>query len=178
MKRFFSTLLLSLLVSTTAVSQIQNKFFGATLGESDINTTYSCMYDYFEEKPFYPLGILSVQNKVYAGYKWDAINAHFHNGKFAQLNLRYHGNMNAGSQNIIHIYNRLKNDLTTKYGESPTIIPDEYGNVGLYYYDGRYAVELIMNWHINEKNEKEYYEVGLWYSDVKLINEPKINNDL
>ena len=148
-----------------------------------MNTTYYCMYDYFEDKPGMPAGIISVGNKVFAGYRWDAINAHFHNGKFSKLNLRFYGNWEASSQSILVVYNSLKQDLINRYGVHLSLRehPDKNGVSGFYFYDGRYVVSLELCWHMNERNEKRYYEVGLWYLDVKLMNEPEspvINNDL
>lgn len=184
MKRIVFLMLFSLLVVVSSFSQVQNKFFGATIGVSDLNTTYSCMYNYFEEKPAFLFGIMTVtNNKVYAGYKWDAINAHFRNGKFFQINLRYHENFKADSYSIKTIYAHLEQALKNKYGGrvSLTVIPDEYGQSGIIYFDGRYAVCLKKLWKINERNEKEYYEVELWYWDDNLKNEPErpiINDDL
>lgn len=183
MKRIVFFMLFSLLVVVSSFSQVQNKFFGATIGVSDLNTTYSCMYNYFGVKPAFLFGIMSLTNKVYAGYKWDAINAHFRNGKFFQLNLRYHGNLKADSYSIKTIYAHLEQELKNKYGGrvSLTVIPDEYGQSGIIYFDGRYAVSLTKRWQINERNEKEYYEVQLWHWDENLKNEPErpiINDDL
>jgi hypothetical protein len=183
MKRIVSFMLFSLLIVVSSFSQVQNKFFGATIGVSDLNTTYSCMYDYFGAKPAFPFGIMSLQNKVYAGYNWDAINAHFRNGKFCSLNLIYHGHRKADSYSIKTIYAHLEQELRNKYGGrvSLTVIPDEYGQSGIIYFDGRYAVSLIKRWQINERKEKEYYEVQLGYWDEKLKNEPErpiINDDL
>lgn len=182
MKKIISLLLFSLLIAMPSFSQVQNKFFGATMGVSDINTTYSCMYNYFGEQPAYPFGILSIQHKSFAGYKWDAINAHFRNGIFAQLNLRYNNNYKASSQTILNMYNTLKTELSNKYGNrlKKNIIPDENGESGFYYFDGRYAVSLILYWQIKAK-KKVYHEVDLWYWDAKIINEPerpRINSEL
>lgn len=179
MKRIVFFMLFSLLVVVSSFSQVQNKFFGATLGVSDLNTTYSCMYNYFGVKPAF----MSVTNKVYAGYKWDAIVAYSRNGKFYQLNLRYHENFNADSYSIKAIYTLLEQDLKNKYGGrvSLTVIPDENGQSGIIYFDGRYGVSLTKRWQINERNEKEYYEVQLWYWDENLRKEPVrpiINDDL
>ena len=73
--------------------------------------------------------------------------------------------------------------MKNKYGGrvSLTVIPDEYGKSGIIYFDGRYAVGLVKLWQINKRNEKEYYEVQLWYWDENLKKEsvrPFTNDDL
>lgn len=182
-----SLFLLSLFIAIPTFSQIQNKFFGATFGVSDISTTYSCMSKYFGKKPsieaFKFAGFIPLGDVNYAGYKWDAINVHFNvNGKFSEVGFFYNGNYNASSQTILNRYNSLKKELTTKYGNNKNYIPDKNGNSGFYYYDGRYYVSLILRWCINDvRKGKEYTEVQLWYWDEKTKSEPerpRINNAL
>ena len=184
MKRII-IILLSLLSMTSSFAQVQNTFFnGAILGKSDMQTTYSIMANYFGEVPSNFFGILSMKEPIYAQYKWDAINAHFHNGKFAQVNLRYFtdGYAKRSSDNIYHRYLSLKQSLDNKYkGRVKAYkLPENPGEEGFYYYDGRYAVSLTLIYRI-AKNQKVYTETQLWYWDAKLMNEsekPQINNDL
>ena len=141
MNRIFYTILFFFTVSIPAFSQIQNKFFGATLGVSDIETTYSAMYNYFGKKPKIILGFVTQggQSQYFAGYNWDAINAYFHNGRFSQVFLRYHGNWNASSEIIISVYENLKKELNAKYGGRPTIMYksiQEDCHKGFLYFDG------------------------------------------
>ena len=183
-KRFFS-LMVILFVAISSFSQVQNKFFGATLGVSDMNSTYSSMYNYFNEKPnatnLFEV-VISVFDKYFAGYKWDCINTYYHNDKFAQLGLRFMGNYQASSQRILSVYNSLQKALADKYGRTLKMNQVQEGGVkAIYYFDGRYLVSLELNWHLNSKKVKEYYEVDLWYSDKKLLSEPirpKINDEL
>lgn len=182
-KRFFS-LMVILFVAISSFSQVQNKFFGATLGHSDANATYSSMYNYFGEKPSIPLGLdygMAIGNKNYAGYRWDAIIAYFYNGKFSNVRLRYHNDWKASSQTIQNVFENLKKELKAKYGGKTSIM---YKNIlqnyeeGFLYFDGRYGVKLIMKGDIKKKN---YTEVYLEYWDNKLIQQPKhpiINDDL
>lgn len=184
MKNNYLTILLFLLIVVPSFSQVQNKFFGATLGSSDANATYSCMYNYFGEKPAIPLGLdygMNVGNKYYAGYRWDAIIAYFHNGKFSNVQLRYHNNWKASSQTIQNTFENLKRALQSKYGGNTSIM---YKSIlqddeeGFLYFDGRYGVKLKMIGDIKKNN---YNEVDLEYWDNKLFQEPKrpiINSDL
>ena len=176
--------MLLLLIATPSFCQVQNKFFGATLGMSDANATYSSMYNYFGEKPAIPLGLdygMVVGGKNYAGYRWDAIIAYFHNGKFSNIQLRYHNDWKASSQTIQNVFENLKKALKAKYGGITAIM---YKNIlqdyeeGLLYFDGRYGVKLKMRGDTKKKN---YTEVDLEYWDNKLIQQPKhpiINDDL
>ena len=173
-----------LFVAISSFSQVQNKFFGATLGFSDVNATFSSMYNYFGEKPAIPLGLdfgMVIGNKNYAGYKWDAIVAYFHNEKFSNVLLRYHNDWNASSQTIQYVFEDLKKALKAKYGGKTSIM---YKNIlqdyeeGFLYFDGRYVVKLKMR---GNTKEKIYTEVDLEYWDNKLIQQPKhpiINDDL
>lgn len=184
MRKNYLTILLFLLIAVSSFSQVQNKFFGATLGVSDANATYSSMYNYFGEKPAIPLGLdygMTVGNKNYAGYRWDAIIAYFHNGKFSNIQLRYHNDWKASSQTIQNAFENLKRALKAKYGGKTSIMyksimqNDEEGFV---YFDGRYGVKLKKR---GDVKKKKYTEVDLEYWDNKLIQEPKrpiINNDL
>lgn len=181
----FMSLLVSLLVAVPSFSQVQNKFFGATLGVSDMNSTYSSMYNYFNEKPsatnLFEV-VISVSDKSFAGYKWDHINTYYHNEKFAKLGLRFNGNYHASSQTILSVYNSLQKALADKYGGKLKInkIQKDWEKA-IYYFDGRYYVSLEIHWQLNNKKEKQYTEVDLWYVDNKLLNEPKrpkINEEL
>lgn len=129
------------------------------------------MCDYFEKEPTSLWGKLSITNVIYAGYDWFAINTAFRNGKLASVHLRY-TDLGIESELILDryyiLYNALKERYygNTQYGE----IPEERGETGLYYYDGRYAVYLILRFHI-KNNKKDYYEVGLFYQDEKLLSQ-------
>lgn len=184
MRNNYLTILLFLLLTVPSFSQVQNKFFGATLGISDVNATYSSMYNYFGEKPAIPLGLefgMIVDNKNYAGYRWDGIIAYFHNEKFSVILLRYFNDWKASSQTIQNVYENLKRELKVKYGGNTAIL---YKSIlqddeeGFLYFDGRYGVKLKMKGDIKKK---KYTEVDLEYWDNKLIQEPKrptINDDL
>ena len=157
-KRFFS-LMVILFVAISSFSQVQNKFFGATLGVSDMNSTYSSMYNYFNEKPnatnLFEV-VISVFDKYFAGYKWDCINTYYHNDKFAQLGLRFMGNYQASSQRILSVYNSLQKALADKYGRTLKMNQVQEGGVkAIYYFDGRYLVSLELNWHLNSNKVKE-----------------------
>ncbi len=183
MKRVILFTLFSLLMSVASFSQVQKNFFGATLGVSDFNETYMAMYNYFDEKPYVPIGIISYSNKIYAGYRWGAINVHFHNGKFAQVNFRFNPDLNnATSEQIISRYNNLREALDLKYkGNAEFKTFDDGSEKGITYYDGRYAVSLNLRYYTNKKNITQYSEAALWYWDVPLMRQPErpvINNDL
>lgn len=186
MKRVILFTLFSLLMSVASFSQVQKNFFGATLGVSDLNETYMALYNYFGEKPYAPIGIISYSKKDYAGYWWGAINVHFHNGKFAQVNFRYTNFLNnATSDQILRRYNFLRRELDLKYkGNVECRTSDDGSEKGIVYYDGRYAVSLILRYYTNEKNITQYSEAALWYWDIPLVRQPEqpeppvINNDL
>lgn len=179
--------LLLLLLSTLSIAQVQNKFFGgAVLGKSSTQSTYLMMANYFGKAPTNYFGILCIGDVVYAKYKWDAVNVHFHNDKFAQVNLRYvdwgYGNKRRTSDDIYQRYLNLNESLVNKYfcKVKSYIAPQEPGQSGTYYTDGKYAVSLILKYRL-EKNVKVYTEVQMWYWDVELMQEPpkpQINDDL
>ncbi len=174
MKKYLLFVLLFIL-SSNLFSQhvVQNEFFGYFFGENKeiIKNDLNRNNIYFSEDEE---NLLSLNNRRFAGYKWDFVNLEFYNKKFYSIDFSIPFNRKSGA---LDLYNILKNKLDEKYKSISQFEKNEEYSKGKIFYDD-YNSCLITIRYNESKGGEMYWYVGINYWNNYLNDEfVNSNND-